>query len=311
MPGISVIIPTYNSAGFLPQAVESALRQTYRDYEIVVVDDGSTDDTREAVAPYLDRIIFETTVHGGPSAARNRAIRRSSGEFLAFLDADDLWHPDKLRRQMEVFQNNRDIGLVHTDAAYVRTGNSNTDRTWFGTRKRLETGRAFSGLLNDCFIIVSSVVVKRACLEDAGWFDENLMWWEGYDLWLRIAFNHRIGMVNAPLIFRRIHDANWFYSSPIEEVASLITVMNKWTDGEPRLPESDRRIINQRLRTEYGRLSLYASAQGRDRRARQALRESFSRGLSLAGVACAGLSVLPPAALRKVLGAIRTQGRCA
>jgi glycosyltransferase involved in cell wall biosynthesis len=276
-----------------------------------MVDDGSTDDTGEVIAPYLDRISFKKTAHRGPSAARNRAIRESSGEYLAFLDADDIWHPDKLGRQMQVFQSIRNCGLVHTDAAYIRAGNSNGDRTWFNTRKRLETGQAFSGLLNDCFIIVSSVVVKRSCLEKAGWFDESLMWWEGYDLWLRIAFNHQIGMVNAPLIFRRIHGRNWFYSSPIDEVTSLIAVMKKWANGNPRLTGTDRNTVNQRLKTEYGRLSLYASAQGRDRRARQALQESFSRGFSLTGIACAGLSVLPPAALQKVLGALRTQGRCA
>lgn len=307
MPRVSVIIPTHNSSGFLPAAVESVLGQTYRDYEIIVVDDGSTDDTDRVVAPYLSRIKFSKADRGGPSLARNRAIREASGEYLAFLDADDIWRPDKLQRQMDMLLADRECSLVHSDAAYLRSGNSNGHRTWFGTRKCLKTGRAFAELLNDCFIILSSVVVGRECLDRAGAFDENLKWWEGYDLWLRIAFENRIGMVNAPLITRRIHEGNWFYSSPIDEVAALITVMKKWANGNPLLTEANRRTVNHRLRNEFGRLSLYASAQGRDNRARQALRECFSRGLSLTGIACLGLSLLPPAVLQKVLGTLRTR----
>jgi glycosyltransferase involved in cell wall biosynthesis len=92
MPKVSVIIPTYNSARYLPEAIESVLAQTYRDFEIVVIDDGSTDNTKEVVAPYLDRIIFLEVPNGGPAKARNRAIRKSSGEYVAFLDADDIWY---------------------------------------------------------------------------------------------------------------------------------------------------------------------------------------------------------------------------
>ena len=106
MPKISVIIPTYNTAHYLQEAIESVLAQTYTDFELIVIDDGSTDNTKEVVAPYLDRIVFLETENNGPSKARNRAIRESSCEYVAFLDADDIWYPDKLDRQMTLLSKN-------------------------------------------------------------------------------------------------------------------------------------------------------------------------------------------------------------
>lgn len=305
MPTTSVIIPTYNSARFLPGAIDSVLEQTYKDFEIIVVDDGSTDNTQDVVAPYLDRITFLKVENGGPSKARNRAIRESSGEYVAFLDADDIWYPEKLERQMIIFSGNQHCSLVHADASYKRTYNLKEDRTWLGNKKYVKTGWVFSELLTECFIMLSSVIVKRDCLERAGLFNENLKWWEGYDLWIRIAFENQIGMVNAPLYFRRIHESNLFYSEPINEVVALITIMKKWDNEALKLAEADRQIINQRLRTQYGRLSLFYSAQGLHDEARQALKKSLARGLSLTGVASLGLSMLPPFALQYILKAVR------
>ena len=199
MPKVSVIIPTYNSANYLPEAIESVLAQTYKDFEILVMDDGSTDNTKDVVAPYLDRIIFLEGPNGGPSKARNRAILESSSEYVAFLDADDIWYPDKLDRQITIFAENQHYSLVHSDASYTRIYTSQEDRTWFSLKKRVKSGWIFSELLTENFIILSSVIVKRDCLNRIGLFDEDLKCWEGYDLWLRIAFEYQIGFVNAPL----------------------------------------------------------------------------------------------------------------
>jgi glycosyltransferase involved in cell wall biosynthesis len=290
MPKVSVIIPTYNSARFLPEAIESVLKQTFQDLEIIVVDDGSTDNTGEVVAPYLDRITFSEIPNGGPARARNRAIRESSGEYVAFLDADDIWYPHKLERQMGVFSSNRQYGLVHGDASLK-------NRTWFSNKKSRKTGWVFSELLENCFIILSSVVVKRDCLEKAGLFNKDFVPWEGYDLWLRIASGNQIGVVNAPLLLRRIHDSNLFFSSPLDEVTSLIAVLKQWDNAAG----ANRSTINRRLKNQYSRLSLNCSARGLHSQARQALRESFARGLSPKGLACLGLSMLPTFALRYLL----------
>ncbi len=160
MPKVSVIIPTYNSANYLPEAIESVLAQTYKDFEIIVIDDGSTDNTKDVVAPYLDRIIFSEVPNGGPARARNRAIRESSSEYVAFLDADDIWYPDKLERQLTVFSENQHYSLVHSDASYTRTYSSQEGRTWFSIKKCVKAGWVFSELLSENFIILSSVIVK-------------------------------------------------------------------------------------------------------------------------------------------------------
>ena len=297
MPKVSVIIPTYNSAIYLPEAIESVLAQTYQDFEIIVIDDGSTDNTKDAVTPYLDRIIFLDGPNGGPCKARNRGIQRSSGEYVAFLDADDIWYPDKLEFQMAVLSENQHYDMVHSDASYSRKYTSEEGRTWFSIKKHVKVGWIYSELLNECFIILSSVIVKRECLESAGLFDENVERWHGYDLYLRIAVESQIGLVNKPLFFRRIHESNRFYSDPLSEVKSLIKVLKKWDTQAHKLAEVDRKIINQRLRIQYCRLGSYYLARERSTQARQAVKNSLARGFSLRGVAYLGASILPPFSL--------------
>jgi len=293
VPKVSVIIPTYNSAIYLPEAIESVLAQTYKDFEIIVIDDGSTDNTKDAVTPYLDRIIFLDGPNGGPCKARNRGIQKSSSEYVAFLDADDMWYPDKLECQMAVFSENQHYDMVHSDASYSRKNTSEEGRTWFSFKKHVKVGWIYSELLNECFIILSSVIVKRECLEKAGLFDENVERWHGYDLYLRIAVESQIGLVNKPLFFRRIHESNRFYSDPLSEVKSLIKVLKKWDTKARKLAEVDRKIINQRLRIEYCRLGRYYLARQRSTQARQAVKNSLTRGFSLRGVAYLGASMLP------------------
>jgi len=297
MPKVSVIIPTYNAANYLSETIESVLAQTYKDFEIIVIDDGSTDNTKEVVAPYLDRIMFLEVPNGGPAKARNRAIRESSGKYVAFLDADDIWYPDKLERQLTVFAENKHYSLVFSDASYTCTYTSNEDRTLFSIKKPANPGWIFSELLRDNFILVPSVIVKRECLEKVGLFDENLKWWEGYDLWLKIAFENQVGYVNAPLFYRRLHENNLFYSMPINEAICFIAVMKKWDHQDLKQAETDRKTINQRLIAGYNLLSVLYAAQGHSSEARQALKNSFTRGFSIKGIACLGVIIFPPVAV--------------
>jgi hypothetical protein len=213
---------------------------------------------------------------------------------VAFLDADDIWYPDKLERQLAVFSQNHHYDMVHSDASYSRKNTPEEDRTWFSTKTCVKVGRIFSDLLNENFIILSSVIVKRERLEKTGLFDENIERWHGYDLYLRIAGESQIGLVNKPLFFRRIHESNRFYSDPLSEVKSLIKVLKKWDNQTHKLTEVDRKIINQRLRTEYCRLGRYYLARERSIQARQALKNSLARGFSLKGAAYFGLAILPP-----------------
>ena len=303
MPKVSVIIPTYNSANYLPEAIESVLAQTYKDFEIIVIDDGSTDNTKDVVAPYLDRIIFSEVPNAGPAEARNRAIRESSSEYVAFLDADDIWYPDKLERQLAVFSENQHYSLVHSDASYTRTYTTQKDRTWFSIKRRVKAGWIFSELLSENFIILSSVIVKRDCLAGVDLFDRDVVPCEGWDLWLRIAFENQIGLVNAPLYFRRIHQSNLLYSVPLNTVISFIKIIEKWDNQAQKLAEDDRKTVNQKLRKGYRVLSAYYSGEGKLPEARQALKNSFARGFSIIGVACLALTMLPPVAIQYIIRA--------
>ncbi|MEW5767211.1 MAG: glycosyltransferase [bacterium] len=212
MPKVSVVIPTYNAAAYLPEAIDSVLAQTFQDYEIIVVDDGSTDNTREVLAPYQDRIRYIHQENAGPSPAKNKGIKEARGEFVAFLDADDIWLPEKLALQMEVFENDPEVSLVHANV--VRFGENWTEleeAQWqerIASPRRRFTGYIFQPLLMQNLICTSAAVVKKSCFLDdgeVGFFDQELVRAEDHDLWLRIARKYKIGYVDRLLVRHRDH----------------------------------------------------------------------------------------------------------
>src|SRR5215831_9468158 len=127
VPIVSVVIPTYNNARFLPEALDSLLGQTYRDFELIVVDDGSTDDTLEVLKPYRHLIRYVRKENGGPASARNLGIRHASGELIAFQDADDIWLPDKLQLQVDYLREHPEVGLVFSGSIFFGTETRNSD----------------------------------------------------------------------------------------------------------------------------------------------------------------------------------------
>lgn len=205
-PLVSVIIPTYNREGFIEQTIESVLDQTYDNLEIIISDDGSTDNTRAVVRKMKDkRIKFHLNEHNGlPAFVRNRGIEQSRGEFIAFLDSDDLWLPAKLERQFAEFKKNSGLGLVCTN------GIDFDENGEHGLRIKAdldETNFTFDGLLLKDNIICSSVMVKRTVLDDVGDFNESrkVRAGEDYELWLRVARKHKIKYIKEPLIKYRSH----------------------------------------------------------------------------------------------------------
>lgn len=204
---ITVIIPTYNSAKYIKEAVDSALSQTYKDIEIIVVDDGSTDNTKDVLKKYIDngKIRYIYQANGGPASARNKGINNSSGEFIAFLDADDIWFPDKLKKQIPLF-NNSDIGLVYSDMEFFGDKFKYCYYSEILKRKMLK-GYVYKNLILENFIPTSSVVIKRRILYDVGFFNEDrkLFAVEDYDLWLRITKKYKVDFINELLVKYRIH----------------------------------------------------------------------------------------------------------
>jgi len=199
MPQVSVIIPTYNRAHVLGEAIESVLAQTYDDLELIVVDDGSQDGTRDVVASYSSRLTYLYQENRGVSAARNRGIEQARGSYLSFLDSDDLWLKEKLYLQMECMKEQPEILICYTDEIWIRKG----VRVNQMKKHRKYSGMIFEYCLPLCIVSPSSVLINRQLLDEVGVFDETLEVCEDYDLWLRISARYPIQFIEKPLIVKR------------------------------------------------------------------------------------------------------------
>ena len=200
MPRVSVIIPTYNRAALVQEAVASVLAQTYRDFELLVVDDASTDGTSTALAVFNGKIqVLSRPVRGGVSAARNTGINAAQGEWLAFLDSDDLWLPEKLARQLDFMAAQPHLFLSQTEEIWVRRGVKVNPPV---THKK-EGGRILLRSLERCLVSPSAVILHRRLFSDHGGFDEDLPAAEDYDLWLRLSWRYDVGLLPEPLIIKR------------------------------------------------------------------------------------------------------------
>ena len=193
---VSVIIPTYNRTHVLGRAIESALDQTSPAQEIIVVDDGSTDDTPQLIAEKFPQCRYIQQSNQGVSAARNRGIEAATGEWLAFLDSDDEWLPGKLEVQQNMLEQQPDIKICHTEEIWIRNGKRVNQM-----KKHAKCGgRIFQKCLPLCVISPSSVVIHRSLFDEVGYFDEQLPVCEDYDLWLRICATHPVAFVEHPQI---------------------------------------------------------------------------------------------------------------
>ena len=202
-----VVIPTYNYGKYVSAAVESVLVQSREPDAIVVVDDGSTDDTAQDVAEFGDRVRYIRQENAGVSAARNRGVAESTGELIAFMDADDTWEPTKLERQAEIFERDPEVGLVHCG---MREFDSDTGETIAMHTEGMEGDVADELLLWERPVINvsgSSIMVRREAFEEAGGFDTRMKCGEDWDLCYRIARRWTVGFVPEPLVNYRSHAA--------------------------------------------------------------------------------------------------------
>lgn len=197
-PAVSVIIPTYNRLEFVREAIDSVLKQEFADYEIIVVDDGSTDGTREALRASED-IIYCYQENLGVSRARNEGLKIARGRFISFLDSDDLWTPKKLTIQTEAMEKEPEIFVTYTDEIWIRDGTRVNPKN----KHRKYSGMIFEKCLPLCIISPSSVMLRRAVFERVGVFDEDLPVCEDYDLWLRITARFPIHFIEDKLIIKR------------------------------------------------------------------------------------------------------------
>ncbi len=199
MPRVSVIIPTYNRRQFLKEAIDSVLNQTFKDVELIVVDDGSTDGTEELVSAYGKKIRYIWQMNKGPAAARNKGTEIASGEYIAFLDSDDLWLPRKLEKQIDFFNLNPEAKICYTDEIWIKNGIRVNPKK----KHAKYSGWIYPYCLPLCIISPSSVLIKRELWNTIEGFDENFFVCEDYELWLRIGAQYPIFFLPDKLIIKR------------------------------------------------------------------------------------------------------------
>jgi len=224
-----------NYARFLPQAVKSVFAQTFPDWELVIIDDGSTDDTPAAVKPFLGdaRVRYVRSDKLGQSRAKNLGMRLSRGEFVAYLDADDAWEPTKLAKQLDVMRKKPEVGVCHCDRLLMdENGNVSPPVSREATPNANQSGalgvasRLTKMFLNN-FVCFSSVVVRRAVFDQVGGFDPEFDLSIDYDLWLRVARHWEFASVPEPLVLYRTGHGN-LSKKLSDRVATAVSIMTRY-----------------------------------------------------------------------------------
>lgn len=196
MPGVSIIIPVYNRTELLERALQSLQKQTHQDFEVIVVDDHSTEDISSVTKKYGARHL--KTIGKGVSAARNTGINASTSQLIAFLDSDDEWLAQKLELQLNYLAENSNCSLVHTNEIWIRNGQPVKQNN----KQQKMGGRIFSQCTEQCLIGPSTVLLRRSLLDNVGLFDESFTVCEDFDLWLRITATEDIGFISEPLMIK-------------------------------------------------------------------------------------------------------------
>ena len=244
MPKVSVIIPTYNRLPMLKEAVDSVLAQDFEDFELIVVDDGSTDGTVEAIKRYGGRVkLLQHSENRGVSAARDRGVLYAQGKYIAFLDSDDLWLKKKLKIQVDFLDDNPHIPLCYTDEIWIRKGKRVNPKL----KHAKYSGWIFEKCLPLCIISPSSAVMRKTLFLKVGLFDEALPVCEDYDFWLRVSARYPIFFINRKLIIKRgghsdqLSQRHW--GNDRYRVIALEKILS-----EPHLHEEERKMILEEMK---------------------------------------------------------------
>ena len=238
MLDFSVVIPVYDRKTIVRRAIQSVLKQTYSAREIFVVDDGSTDGTAEEVESEFSEITVLRQSHSGVSTARNRGIAASGADWVAFLDSDDEWLPEKLEQQAKWIENHPDYLLCHCDEIWIRNGVRVNPRF----RHAKSGGWIFSNCLPLCVISPSAVVIHRKLFSDIGVFDEQLPVCEDYDLWLRITQKYPVGYLDKKLLIK--------YGGHEDQLSRSVPAIDQFRIAAlVKLLEQGSLSVDQRLKT--------------------------------------------------------------
>lgn len=245
-PLVSVVIPVYNRAEKVKAAIDSVLGQDYDHIEIIVVDDGSSDGTPCVLDAYGGRIVTAGQENRGVSAARNTGIRMARGEYIAFLDSDDIWLPEKISRQIQYMQERPGLLICQTEEIWIRNGVRVNPRN---IHKKIG-GMIFEPSLALCLISPSSVMMRRSLLDVVGLFDEKLPACEDYDLWLRVSCRHEIGLLPEYLVVKHGGHDDQLSKTPLLDKYRICAIRK--IVGSGLLSERQERAAKEMLRKKCG-----------------------------------------------------------
>jgi len=248
-PLVSIVMPVYNGAETIEESLNSVLKQSYRNYEIIVVDDGSTDCTVELLGKYKNIKLYRQA-NRGAGAARNLGIKAAGGEMVAFLDADDLWHPRKLEIQTAVAGKKKDFGLIATDhtkfnsekGIFPSGGAVNRARQWERTLKRLD----FYALLGRCPFLTSSVLVPKRIFTQTGYFDPELQSRQDRDFWIRISYFFPVYYLPLKLMYYNVRKQSLSNEKKLHGVINYAFIGEKWNPYNPDTPAGKERPVEHR-----------------------------------------------------------------
>jgi len=279
---ISVIIPTYNREVTLERAIKSVLAQTHRNFELIVIDDGSTDNTNLIIDKYSRKIRYFSKLHAGVSSARNLGLEKSEGTWVAFLDSDDYWLPKKLERQLKYLTNHPGMMIVQTDEQWIRNGVPVNPMK----KHKKHSGWIFRYCLPLCIVSPSAVLIHQKVFNDVGVFDESFPVCEDYDLWLRIAIKYQIGLIPEKLIVKtgghtdQLSRKYWGMDSfrvralekvlgedltigqrklVLEEIVKKLTILSKGREKHKGLPNIYENKLNDYQKRLYEFIETYQS----------------------------------------------------
>jgi glycosyltransferase involved in cell wall biosynthesis len=273
MPRVSVIIPTYNCAAFLDRGLASVMQQTYRDYEIIVADDGSTDDTAGVVAKYAPKVRRLWQENRGVAAARNLALSAATGEFIAYIDADDKWYPTKLARQVSFLDEHPSCGFVHTDVAVIDERDEVIHEAFNReTGRFVPQGRCLADLLRLSHIQLCTVMERRAAFRGMEAFDERLHGTEDYYRWIVAAMEGlSLGYLDEPLALYRWRRGSLSRSrSILDSYVRLFELVLKERRVGDRFGEAAGSLVAERLWQARRHLAQFDLREGRRAAARRA-----------------------------------------
>ncbi len=268
-PAVSVIIPTHDRSALLIEALDSVASQTFKDCEVIVVDDGSTEDIAAAVRDHATKPMVIRQPHQGPAAARNLGLSEASADIVAFLDSDDLWLPEKLDVFMKAMAAQADVNIFYGPMAPINASR----KPVAGRTKPCHDGWITQTLFCSSFVHVPTAVCRKQVLLDAGGFNASLPVCEDYDLWLRLSLDQPFALIDEPLALRRLHGDRLSKSCMSRNLAVKADMLQRFYESHDHNGHLDPTVAEARLAKVFFSA---ARASLRDRRYRQALRFSQS-----------------------------------